>query len=100
MSDNKHTPGPWTEHDKGEHRYAFVCGPETEFEFFNDLPVIAYITGPSVPANRRLIAAAPDLLEALKAMLPENNTDEEHCRSDFETCEKARDAIRKAEGNE
>lgn len=42
--------------------------------------------------------AAPDMLAALKAMLPEANQDEAHCRPSFETCEIARAAIAKAEG--
>ncbi|MBX5143363.1 hypothetical protein HJB79_32210 [Rhizobium lentis] len=44
-------------------------------------------------ANARLIAAAPELLEALKAMLPEANRGDQHLRPSFETCEAARAAI-------
>lgn len=51
-------------------------------------------------ANVRLIAAAPDLLAALKDMLPEENMNEKHLRPDFETCERARAAIAKAEGRQ
>lgn len=56
------------------------------------------LMGPRADADSHLIAAAPDLLEALIAMLPESNADEKHCRPDFETCEHARSAISKAIG--
>lgn len=67
MSDIKHTPGPWiVTHDgrliEAEYREGYVasvsfydsqfCGPEDEAE---------------AAANAFLIAAAPELLEALKA---------------------------------
>lgn len=61
-----HTPGPW-EWDAGlvppdgPHRYAdiYVNGGETIIAEFND-------NIPEGRANARLIAAAPDMLEALK----------------------------------
>lgn len=49
------------------------------------------------------VQEAADLIEsltsALEAMLPENNTDEKHCRPDFETCEKARAALARAKAS-
>lgn len=54
----KHTPGPWVIHEAGTYRYPEVIIP-------NGREVIAAaING---KANARLIAAAPDLLEACKA---------------------------------
>lgn len=62
----KHTSGPWTSHDKGIHPNPYICGREIEWEHGIDAPVIAYIVGVNTEANARLIAAAPELLEALK----------------------------------
>lgn len=101
MSDIKHTPGPWiVTHDRrlieAEYREGYVasvsfydsqfCGPEDEAE---------------AAANACLIAAAPDMLEALRFA-------ERACASeDFEPREalmkildRARAAIAKAEGRE
>lgn len=96
----EHTSGPWTEHEKGEHPYAYVCGPERAFEFFDDKPVIAYVTGPSIPANRRLIAAAPDMLEALVRLVEAADGMALAVNSSMadEAIEEARTAIFKAEG--
>ena len=68
-----HTPGPWT---VGEWREPFSitdsrvirCGDK-----IND--VTAFVTDSQLDheANARLIAAAPDLLEALQAFLGEHN---------------------------
>lgn len=59
----EHTPGPWTRHglgiskDAGEYGYAVaLC----------DSPV----PPGEAEANARLIAAAPDLLTALEALMP------------------------------
>ncbi|HSG19548.1 MAG TPA: hypothetical protein VLA31_02160 [Burkholderiaceae bacterium] len=90
---SKHTPGPWrprngivlADSHKGTH-----CSDED----------IAFYGGPLVcesirtDANARLIAAAPDLLEALKAML-EYYGSHTAC---VECQDMARAAIAKAEG--
>jgi hypothetical protein len=61
---NKHTPGPW--------QYAFEGGTAA-FIMEGDGTTVAKISTTenstahrNLPANARLIAAAPDLLEALK----------------------------------
>ncbi len=87
----KHTPGPWKAHF--EEAY-FVTGP--------DLGRVAMMmnlkgkhglagrrSGEESAANCRLIAAAPDLLEALRSMLEDDDHDEAK--------RKARAAIAKAE---
>ena len=68
----KHTPAPWRTGSGACHTvYGHAVGrPRTSD------PVVAncYSTGDNSKedaANARLIAAAPDLLEALKALLPE-----------------------------
>lgn len=100
---SNHTPGPW-----------FVGGVRQKLAGQQALGIFRFNAegnrdeniasvwydprdGAGTP-DARLIAAAPDLLEALKAMLPEANAEEQHCRPSFETCEKARAAIAKAEG--
>lgn len=50
------TDGPWTEHDKGRHPNAYVCGATENYEHGDDQPVVAYIVGINVEANRRFIA--------------------------------------------
>jgi hypothetical protein len=81
------TPGPWR-----------VGGNSW---FVNQIPIepaigCAYGAGYEVKANARLIAAAPDLLEALKEMLAYSGIIEE--RDSNYTTNKARAAIRKATG--
>lgn len=64
----KHTPGPWTiEGWEGE---PFIVGPEVHYVNHGDPAVICKVLryGGTRPteANARLIAAAPDLLEAAR----------------------------------
>ena len=66
MTERKWTPGPWEASDKGFHPYPYVCGPEDDYEHGKDRPVVAYLVGMNTPHNAHLIAAAPDLYEALE----------------------------------
>ena len=100
MSITKHTPGPWASDDSGR-VYAIGGGYvplRTPFreDAFTEGPNRSDHPEETLLANARLIAAAPELLEALKAILdPITNTDEAlytHSR------EMARAAIAKAEG--
>lgn len=106
MTDSKWTKGPWT---------VLPCGPENEYRSFYIVdPYGARFhhgrfdgiaeTGPLVlrpesEANARLIAAAPDLAEALEALI---NC---HTGAPWQTVEvqraawlKAAEALRKAKG--
>jgi hypothetical protein len=56
---SKHTPGPWTATSRR------VTAPETEDRLGLDVHIYGG-NGQDNAANARLIAAAPDLLEALK----------------------------------
>lgn len=81
MSEAKHTPGPWRVSGKqsiraGEQRY------------------VAKATWDNGEANAHLIAAAPDLLEALQGLAALYDTDE-GCRS-MQQYIRARAAIAKA----
>jgi len=64
MSNQKHTPGPWTWNED----FRGLDAPEgaiLEFDRYDGM-WLTYVDGRK--ANARLIAAAPDLLEALKAI--------------------------------
>ena len=92
----KHTPGPWTVYFefnvKDDHgRGIAACGGHGS----NRNPEQAHNEN---VANAKLIAAAPDLLEALKNLL-ENEKLDDWEPSLIESRIAARAAINKAEGN-
>jgi hypothetical protein len=88
---SKHTPGPWASESfeqvagNGVFYGGLIVGDDGE-------TVVAQCV---MAHNARLIAAAPDLLEALKAIL----SDGLHCDVVPHLHEKARAAIAKAEGS-
>lgn len=75
MSEGKHSPGPWAIDDYGAGQRIVVKGRKgfsgdyriADAHFSSDLADCVRI--PEMRANARLIAAAPDLYAALKAML-------------------------------
>ena len=85
----QHTPGPWypTAHSSG--RYSVVCAHAYDIATIDDRGNGAGVNA----ANARLIAAAPDLLAALRGLLPmwESGINEPWVTA-------AREAIAKAEG--
>jgi len=93
-----HTPGPWWIDEDGD----YLCICEGEVNEYGEREEVATLAcnRPSLllcqPANARLIAAAPELLEALVAMRDEftsNGTDSQH-----NACRMADAAILKARG--
>lgn len=106
--ESSHTPGPWEIVDS-------YCDPNTSWTLrqFNGGKLGLYIGSvdksiPSSSANARLIAAAPELLEALEAMLdiavPDRANIRPHedcgcysCRA-YNVIEQARAAIARAKG--
>jgi hypothetical protein len=62
MNETKHTPGPWE-----ARRRSLIIG--AVYEVWAYIPESIPITEVSNGANARLIAAAPELLEALKDLL-------------------------------
>jgi len=70
---SKHTPGPWNTDEKDHddpYQDIRVVGSRRNIclVWMDDAPVKDY--NDEQQANARLIAAAPDLLEALKSILP------------------------------
>lgn len=100
MSEAKHTPGPWCMGRKGnecriyadrdQHAIARTYGTG-----LNGIGVCE-LTGPENKADARLIAAAPELLAALKGMLEVFG--DEFGMGDSSVCDDARAAIAKVEG--
>lgn len=96
MAAPKHTPGPWylvgiTGMASGMGYYAVTSDGEVEICALRDRPI----------GDARLIAAAPDLLEALEALVAEQNGPPlpgRHEASWREAMAKAEAAIAKAKG--
>ena len=97
-----HTPGPWHVARQGDPDLPFAVMAGTYYVATPHL----YVPGSSPEANARLIAAAPDLLEALKAVVYQFGPwHDEICPGD-DTCDcgakpvhdAVNAAIRKAEG--
>lgn len=94
---SKHTPGPW-EVRKNE--------PWVIAKAYGNMKSVVHLNLPieqseEQRANARLIAAAPDLLEALELMLDRfRDTEGSHGQWEEEATENARAAIAKATGGE
>ena len=94
----KHTPGPWYAEKKNVHTGS-VATCHWDGEDWWEVYSLNWADG-SAEANARLIAAAPDLLEALEEALEDwgdDHFDEEYPYR-IEWADKARAAIRKARG--
>lgn len=93
-----HTPGPWR---VGETRHDYDCVIRNAENDPVCVGVVAGYSKRTARANARLMAAAPEMLEALKAFLrawrspPTGNFEERG-----EAYEAARTAIAKAEGRD
>lgn len=90
-----HTPGPWQVGDKDRNDQRQVLGPDGQL-----VAVVAHecLTSrvPEMEANAAVIAAAPDLLAALRSLLKHHECRD--CTSAFhaENVEDAREAIARA----
>jgi hypothetical protein len=68
MSEIKHSPGPWFysgKHDECEVRYVGLCEGERHTD---NIATLYHAEGSEQEANAHLIAAAPEMLEALMAL--------------------------------
>jgi hypothetical protein len=98
-----HTPGPWTYESDHTHRQFNIRMLGREAQHIctvNNLPphILANRDQSTAEANARLIAAAPDLLAALKCIATAEYFDGDSIVCDFETLQGvARAAIAKAE---
>jgi hypothetical protein len=104
-----HTPGPWLTNTAGSAKRGepfkiteiYVYAPETQDDTAICADVIDPITQEPSAANATLIAAAPDLLDALTAVMADINDAAANCVTSplhIETRHKARVAIAKATG--
>ena len=96
MSEHKHTPGPWATREGFSDDTIEIYQKEATFEWPcrpNELAIVEAEDAEG-RANARLIAAAPELLEALQDMMSD------HQQLNVATLEFARAAIAKATGKE
>ena len=95
---SKHTPGPWYYTNEGINSMGIVEKDGTNIMHMATLQNSS--ASRHMEANARLIAAAPDLLEALKIFLNEFNDSEVMMRTPiayYKAVSAARAAIAKAE---
>ena len=98
---NTHTKGPWTVETRSivAIEAADHCGPIAEIRARLDLPACDRAVEETRQANAALIAAAPDLLEALLRLVGDVDLAEVDLESpDRDNLEFARQAIAKAKG--
>jgi hypothetical protein len=100
---SKHTPGPW-EYIKGASCIISTTEWLVKPSEYNEgtktkvLDLTGSMGGTDTQADARLIAAAPDLLEALEGFLMCQAQDGTKCAPNDEDFDKAREAIAKAKG--
>ena len=82
--ERKHTPGPWKFHANGDANDYSILGPNNNW-------VIAFIQNGEIwteqqLANAKLIAAAPDMLEALVKWINyfESNPEDQNANKEFD----------------
>lgn len=96
----RHTPGPWKwdgnvcDYDPEQEAPWLVLDPDSS----TTDPILRGEIHCGNPANARLIAAAPELLKALQAMLTHMGMDEDEWNKP--TFDQARAAIAKATGEQ
>src|SRR3990167_8558429 len=68
----QHTPGPWEASEAKAPANRIIVGPNPHFpgKRMTLADVFGFTGAESAEANARIIAAAPDLLEALRSILP------------------------------
>jgi len=103
---NAHTPGPWSLHIVPTSvGFCFKVGPfpwkdgrQNHACIYADYPGANQITNTELGANARLIAAAPDLLEALQTIV--NSAEANQAAILYPLIDDARAAIAKATGEQ
>ncbi len=101
MADARFTKGPWRLSDSGDNTWT-VCEPDKPFRHSHFATVsVGNMWGDEGKANARIIAAAPDLYEALCGMLEytaDLNPAQGYPETDHEAVNAARAALAKARG--
>ena len=93
---SKHTPGPWYA-TFDDYRWVIDCQGE-----FGPKKALAVTAGfyPKHEANARLIAAAPELLEAAQMVIAWYKAEDDHSKADFyermQMCRDSESALRAA----
>lgn len=95
MNNAKHTPGLWGIRERN--RNTWVVSGDVEGEPFRGHLIASKTTCPDWDANALLIAAAPDLLDALTDLVGGNGKEGDLYST--AAMDKARAAIAKATGN-
>ena len=104
MTEARHTPGPWTVERRWSNGCEIIprirCAPDEDrgCGWIADVIGAPYLDHKSTLPNARLIAAAPDLLEALQQCLTDIESQEYTHGRCFGAGNVARDAIEKATG--
>ena len=83
MAETAHTPGPWRA--GASTFYRGLDGPMTMRVYTDHPPTEFEVTGDNITANACLIAAAPDLLDALKDAVAHLEEDAEKDARDLAT---------------
>ncbi len=103
--ETKHTPGPWEVEELKRHFDQEYLSLHNNFILIgNENNSIAYIPAihPEAEANAHLIAAAPEMYEALKRLLAAHDADVKHgsliALGNSAAADQARAAIAKAQG--
>ena len=99
MTDTQHTPGPWhiCEVSAALNRSPLIRDAQGMALAETFRPNNSQASQINRDANARLIAAAPEILDALAEMLADADTLQEPYRNEA-VCERARAAIAKATG--
>lgn len=89
----RHTPGPWEAHwhDK------WIIGDKKTFTHIAEVCIDSKMRAREMDENSRLIAAAPDLLEACETAL-DIILSYQHIPAQFRACQALQNAISKAKG--
>lgn len=90
----QHTPGPWQIEKDG---VSSTNAPD-DGDIICDAPIYAEHSMKRWEANARLIAAAPDLLAALQAIVMAWDSPKERAALSYAHLETAKNAIARAEG--
>jgi len=92
----KHTPGPWQVVPAAKAEHPWVVGDAEGGSIASCEPMGPWMSAAEATANARLIAAAPEILAALKSLVGEWPPDEQVKLGD--RIKQAQAAIFKAEG--